>query len=384
MTRPRALGHQKIFENHRGIDWVESDPGVLGVRPADLARVVDLVVARGAVAQLCVILDGKVLLDRTFGCQPDALFWIFSACKPYAALLVHLLAERGQVALDDPVALYWPEFGRYGKDRITIRQVLQHRTGLLASRIPLGDAVVMTDWGRSIRRIENSRPYWQPGVAPAYQALSFGFILGELARRITGAPVQELLATELLEPLGARDTYLQLPDSHWERHVPIVAHGLAGRVVQTMLNRRSTRRAVIPSAGMSTTARDLATFYLMLLRGGSFNGTHILRPETIEQACVPSSDGEIDRCIKTPVRWSQGFQLGGPRPAPYASGPLGGLSSRRTFGHNGSNCCIGWADPDRGLVVTYLTNRLEGRRRDRAHQSAVADAVLRACGKNGS
>jgi CubicO group peptidase (beta-lactamase class C family) len=362
-------------------EWIECDPAILGVDPDKLSRVVDLVQARGAVAQLCVILDGKVLLDRSFGCQADSLFWIFSACKPYVAVLVHLFAERGRVSLDDPVAIYWPEFGRHGKDRITIRHVLQHRTGLLGARVPLGDALAMTDWERSIRRIENARPHWPAGLAPAYQALGFGFVLGELARRITGTAIQELLATELLEPLGAHDTYLGLPDTQWQRHVPVIARGFAGRVAQMVLNRRSTRRAVIPSAGMSTTARDLATFYFMLLRGGAIHGTRILRAATIEQARMPSSDGEIDRCIKTPVRWSQGFQLGGPRPAPYTTGSLGRLSSRRTFGHNGSNCCIGWADPDRNLVVAYVTNRLNGRLPDRAHQAAVADALLCACGE---
>jgi CubicO group peptidase (beta-lactamase class C family) len=380
MTSVQALEDHKIPGHRSDIEWIECDPTIMGVQPADLARVVDLVQARGAMAQLCVILHGKVLLDRSFGCQPDSLFWIFSACKPYVALLVHLLAERGRVSLDDPVARYWPEFGRHGKDQITIRYVLQHRTGLLGSRIPLGDALVMTNWRRSIRRIENARPQLPVGVAPAYQALSYGFILGELIRRITGTAIEEFLATELLEPLSAHDTYFQLPDIHWQRHVPIFARGFAGHVAQTMLNLRSTRRAIIPSAGMSTTARDLATFYFMLLRGGALNGTRILRPETIEQARSPSSDGEIDRCIQTPVRWSQAFQLGGPRPAPYASGPLGSLSSRRAFGHNGSNCCIGWADPDRNLVVAYLTNRLNGRQLDRAHQAAVADGLLRACG----
>lgn len=362
------------------IDWVERDPASLGVNPDELSRAVNLVSARGAAAQLCVILDGKVLLDRCFGCQPDSLFWIFSACKPYVAILVHLLAERKRVSLDDFVATYWPEFGHHGKDRITIRHVLQHRTGLGGARIPLSDAVAMADWGRSIRRIENARPDWPAGAVPAYQALRFGFILGEVIRRMTGIGIQELLATELLEPLRLHDTYLGLPDTHWRRHVPVVARGVSGFVAQTMLNSRSTRRAVIPSAGMSTTARDLATFYFMLLQGGSIHGARIVDPATIEHACIPSTHGEIDRCIGTPVRWSQGFQLGGPRPAPYATGPLGSLSTERTFGHNGSNCCIGWADPDRNLVVGYLTNRLNGRRPDRAHQAAVADALLRACG----
>ena len=356
----------------------ECDPSTLPVDAAGLSQAVELVRARGAIAQLCVILDGKILLDRSFGCRSDSLFWIFSASKPYVALLIHLLADRGLVSLDDPVAAHWPEFGRHGKNRITIRHVLQHRTGLPAARLPVGDAFVMTHWARSIRRMESLRPQTPPGLAPAYQALSFGFILGEIVQRITGTTVQQCLAAELLRPLHAHHTHLGLSDSLWQRHVPVVAHGFAGRVLQSMLNRRSTRGAVIPSAGISTTARDLAAFYLMLLRGGVAHGTRILRSSIIEDARTPSSDGEVDQCIGTPVRWSHGFQLGGPRPAPFAPGPLGHLSSRLTFGHNGSNCCIGWADPDRNLVVAYLTNQLHGRRIDRAHQSGVADALLRA------
>lgn len=377
-----ALEQKEIFVR-REIDWIECDPAVLGVDPSRLSQVVDLVEARGAASQLCVILDGRVLLNRSFACESDSLFWIFSASKPYAALLIHLLVERGRVSLDDPVVAWWPEFGRHGKDRITIRHVLQHRTGLFSRRVPFADALVMTDWDRCVRRIESARPRWPAGLVPAYQALSYGYILGQLVHRITGTPIQEFLATELLAPLRAHDTYLGLPDTQWHRHVPIVARGLAGAVLQAFLNRRSTRRAVIPSAGISTTARDLAIFYLMLLQGGVLHGEHILRPAIIEHARTPSSDGKIDRCIKTPVRWSQGFQLGGPRPAPYSSGPLGHLSSLRTFGHNGSNCCIAWADPDRNLVVAYLTNRLDGRRIDRAHQAAVADGLLRACGRVG-
>jgi CubicO group peptidase (beta-lactamase class C family) len=381
LVQKTALEQKAVFVR-RGIDWAECDPAILGVDPSRLSRVVELVEARGAMAQLCVILDGKVLLDRSFACQTDSLFWIFSACKPYVALLIHLLVEREQASLDDPVATYWPEFGRHGKDRTTIRHVLQHRTGLFSARVPLGDALAMTDWDRCVRRIENSRPRWPAGLVPAYQALSYGYILGELVHRITGTAVQEFLTTELLAPLRAHDTYLGLPDTQWQRHVPVVARGLAGRVLQAFLNRRSTRRAVIPSAGLSTTARDLAAFYLMLLQGGVLGGEQILPQAIIDRARAPSSrDGEIDRCIKTPVRWSHGFQLGGSRPAPYAPGPLGHLSSPRTFGHNGSNCCIGWVDPDRNLVVVYLTNRLEGRRVDRAHQAAVADGLLRACGR---
>jgi CubicO group peptidase (beta-lactamase class C family) len=310
---------------------------------------------------------GEVVLDRAFGCAPTSLFWIFSAGKPYPAILIHLLAERGQLDLDAPVAAYWPEFARYGKENITVRHVLQHRSGMSTAGSTAGDILAMADWNRSVRRIENARPRWPAGAVPAYQFLAYGFILGELVHRVTGRPIDRVLRTELLDPLGVRDTYLGLPGDQWSRRVPL--RGPVGTVV----NRRSTRSAVIPAAGISTTARDLAAFYLMLLRGGA----GILSPATIEQARTPSSDDEIDRYVKLPIRWSQGFQLGGPR-APVS--PLGRLSSPRTFGHNGSNCCIAWADPDRDLVYAYVTNRLTTRAADVRHQATLADTVIQASG----
>ncbi|WP_160148932.1 serine hydrolase domain-containing protein [Amycolatopsis alkalitolerans] len=330
-----------------------------------LETAVELVEARGAVAQLCVLRGDEVLLDRSFGCAPDALFWIFSASKPYTAILVHLLAERGQLALDAPVATYWPEFARHGKEGITVRQVLQHRSGLTTAGTALGDALAMTNWRRSVHRIERTRPRWPPGQAPAYQFLTFGFILGEVVRRVTGRAFRDVLSTELLAPLGVRDTYLGLPGELWSRAVPLLAPG----PVAATLNRPAARAAVVPAAGVSTTARDLAAFYRVLLRGGD----GIISASSIEQARVPSSDGELDRYVKLPIRWSQGFQLGGPRPALT---PLGASSSPRTFGHNGSNCCIAWADPDRDLVYAYVTDRVRGQAAAVRHQAAVADAVL--------
>lgn len=343
-----------------------------------LERAWALVEARGAAAQLCVVRDGEVLLDRSTGCGQDSLFWIFSASKPFVAMLVHLLAERGELSLDDTVAAHWPEFGQAGKEAITIRQVLQHRSGMPVAGNALGDALAMSSWDKAVRRIERARPAWPAGEAPAYQYINYGFILGELVQRVTGVPVREFLATELLDPLRLRDTFLGLPDDAWPRHVPVRFGNPANRPAQVVINRRSTRRAVIPAAGVSTTARDLARFYLMLLRGGELDGVRVLQAATIAQAKTPSSDGETDRFVKLPIRWSQGFQLGGPRPGDLRN-PLGQTSSPLTFGHNGSNCCIGWADPTRRLAVAYLSDLLTSWRVDGSHQAAVDDAIIAAC-----
>ncbi|GAA1609955.1 MULTISPECIES: serine hydrolase domain-containing protein [Kribbella] len=345
------------------------DPQDAGFDPDRLAEAVGLIEARGGVAQLCVVRNGRVAVDRAFGCSPNALFWLFSASKPFVAVVVHQLVESGRLHLDDAVAAYWPEFAQNGKREITVRQMLQHRSGLSHAGSYLGEARVMSDWARSLRRIEDTRPRWPLGTV-AYSPLAFGFVLAEVARRCSGVPIDELVRRDVLDPLGLADTYLGLPAEEWGRHVPIKAGGPAGPFFQSVLNRRSTREAVVPAAGISTTARDLATFYQGLLLGA------LLDPATLAVAVEPSSEGELDRTVQAPIRWSQGFQLGGPRWLDGAGTPLGSLSSPRTFGHNGSNCCIGWADPDRRIAYAYLTNRVGHPKADLLHHSAVADAVL--------
>jgi CubicO group peptidase (beta-lactamase class C family) len=342
-----------------------------------LGAAVELVRSRKAVAQLCVIRDGRVVVDQAIGCAPDALFWLFSASKPYVAIVVHRLVEARQLHLDDAVAAYWPEFGENGKRDITVRQVLRHRSGLTTIGRYLAEARAMSDWDRSLRRIEQARPLW-PIDTVAYSPLAFGFVLGEVAHRCSGQPFEELVRRFVLEPLGVTNTFLGLPADEWHRNVPIRVGGPIGPIVQSIVNNRATRQAVVPAAGISTTARELAALYQALLDGGVGPGGRVLRPESIAAAVEPTSEGELDRTVGAPIRWSQGFQLGGPRFVPNVITPLGTTSSPRTFGHNGSNCCIGWADPDRRLAYAYLTNRIGRRDIDAAHHAAVADKILEA------
>ena len=348
--------------------------------------------------------SGRVVLDEAFGCSPDSLFFLFSASKPLVALLVHLLAQRGELALDDPVAAHWPAFGQHGKQAITIRQVLQHRSGLPVARSFVLDALAMTDWDASVRALEQAAPRYPPGQVPAYHILSYGFILGELVQRVSGVPVREFLASELLEPLGLRDIHLGLPAELWPRHVPVAGSGPGELITQLAVNRRTARQAVVPAASVSATARDLARFYQALLDAEALPGSQgpqdsVLHAATVREATTPSSDGEVDRFLHLPIRWSQGFQLGGERqfaapvarrPDPLgmlasyvASGhsgvyvsPLGTRSSPTTFGHNGSYVCIGWADPVRQLAVGYVTARLASRPAGTGHMPAVSDAIL--------
>ena len=344
-----------------------------------MADALRLVRGRRGATRLLVLRSGRRYLDERVGCRPDSLFWLFSAGKPFIAVLVHRLAEQGRIALDAPVADYWPEFARSGKRDVTVRRVLQHRSGLAVATTSVGDALAMTHWSRSVHRIERARLRWPVGAVPAYQYLAFGFILGELVQRATGQPFADVLRAELLEPVGLRDTYLGVPESELHRCVPIRGTTPVGRVAALDLNRPSLRRAVIPAAGISSTAEDVARFYSMLLAGGTIDGTRILSPDTVTRMLRPSSNGELDRYAKAPVRWSEGFQLGGARHAAGFISPLGELSSKQAFGHNGSNCCVAWADPTRDLVFVHLTNRLGAGLDAIGHHSAVADAVIAAC-----
>jgi CubicO group peptidase (beta-lactamase class C family) len=362
------------------IDWTESAPRATGADPGRLAHAVDLVRARGGAAQLCVLHRGHVVLDRAYRCAPDALFWIFSTSKPFTALLVHRLAQDGRLALDDPVAAHWPEFAARGKRAITIRHVLQHRSGVPFARNPALDMLAMANWERTARALEAARPTHPPGRTPAYHVITYGAILGELVRRITNQQLPDVLRTTFLEPLGLTDTALGLRPGHWPRHVPVRGGDPPACATALAVNTRTLREAAIPSAGISTTARDLARFYRALLAGGELDGVRILTADTLTAAREPSTaNDEIDKVIRLPIRWSHAFQLGGPVPAPHPSRPMGRTSSPLTFGHNGSNCCIAWADPTRDLAFAYLTDRLESGHRGARHLSDVADAVLSAC-----
>jgi CubicO group peptidase (beta-lactamase class C family) len=352
-----------------------ADPDVLG-------RVLPLIEARRVAAQICVLHRGRVVLDHAVHCRPDDLFWIFSASKPFVALLVHRLAEQGALALDDPVAQHWPQFARHGKETITLRQVLQHRSGLPVARSVVEDVAVMTSWPRSVRRLEQARLRHPPGLVPAYHYLSYGFILGELVRRVTGTPVPEVLGAEFLRPLALHDIHLGLPAGLRGRAVPLQAPGPAGRLTRAVVNRPGTRRRSFPrpASPLPRTTWPGSTRFCSRVAGG--DGPRILQPETIRAAARPSSDGEIDRFLGRRIRWSQGFQLGGPHPGlvpdrPH-SHPMGERSSPETFGHNGSHACLAWADPGRQLVMAYLTSLLPAGRERARHQSQVSDAVLAA------
>jgi CubicO group peptidase (beta-lactamase class C family) len=366
-------------------EWAEVPPESTGMDPSLVEAAArcaeDRVGRHGAAAQLVVLRGGRVVLDRAFGAERSSLFLVYSCSKPYAALVVHLLAERGQLSLDEPIATWWPEFGRHGKEGITARHVLTHRAGVPGDR-EAWTLLTAPNWNASVRRMQGMVPRWPPGEVTAYHALTYGWILGELARRASGERVEDLLGRCLLEPLGLTDTFLGVPATEWPRAVPVVPAGGRAELANTLVfNRRRYRRAVIPAATVSATARDVARFFDMLRLGGVLDGVRVLRPETIEAARRPAvGGGDTDLSLGRPVRWAEGFHLGGVRSPIDLARFMGDLSSPEAFGAIGSDCCTAWVDPQREMVFVYLTGLLLPSPAGIAHHGLVADCILRACG----
>jgi CubicO group peptidase (beta-lactamase class C family) len=335
----------------------------------------------GAAGQLVVLRHGRVVLDRAFGAEPSSLFLIYSCSKPYTALVAHLLVERGLLSLDEPIAMWWPGFARRGKGAITARHVLTHRAGV-PDDFAVWTLTTATDWAASVRRMEALVPRWPPGEVTAYHALTYGWILGELARRVSGEPVASLLRDSLLAPLGLKDTFLGLPPAEWPRAVRVVPAGGRTELANALVfNRRRYREAVVPAATISATGRDVARFFEMLRLGGALDGVRALRPATIAEARRPATDGvEVDRTLGRPVRWAHGFHLGGVNSPIDLGRFMGDLSGTESFGAVGSDCCTAWVDPARELVFVYLTGVLLPTGRGIGHHGLVADCVLRACG----
>ncbi len=333
--------------------------------------------------QLCIRHQGAVVLDRAIGFArgaspadaddaqrvPVALttpFQLFSASKPLAAMLVHKLDEEHLVHLDDPVCEYIPEFGCRGKEQVTLRHLLAHRAGIPEVALGSVSPELLADRKRVMALLCGAEPRTRPGHHLAYHALTAGFVVGELVRRVTGKTFRAAFDERIRRHIGVQTLHFGAT----ARQVSRVAHNTATglnpprfvtRAFQRMLglelehaiafsNELSFLRAEIPSGNCLATARDIGAFYQCLLDGGVVGTQRVLEARTIRRATLEQSFGEIDRSIGVPLRYSAGFMLGQSRLGPF--GPETDLA----FGHVGLTNNFTWADPERELVVALLTN----------------------------
>jgi CubicO group peptidase (beta-lactamase class C family) len=393
-------------------------PGYEGVRDAFVTNFAE----HGEVgAGFSLVVDGQTVVDLWGGVADattgapytdDTLQLVFSTTKGATALCANLLAQRGELDIDAPVATYWPEFAQGGKGEIPVRWLLCHKAGLpyIDTHVELDDLLA---WHPAVEALAAMAPLWEPGSTHGYHAVTYGWLVGEVVRRITGRSLGTFFADEVAGPLGL-DFWIGLPDGQQARVASLTNHGLraptsatggpAGEpaesfeglvetvakllgpdsmlvkalggavsmpfVVEGAFNRHEVRAAELPAANGVTNARSLARMYAATI--GPVDGVSIgplLTPEQVTAASTTQTSG-ADACLVFETTFGLGYMTASPF-SPYGS--------PRSFGHAGAGGSVGFADPENGIGFGYVMNRmlanLSGDPRSQGLVRAVYDAV---------
>ncbi|HLU42977.1 MAG TPA: serine hydrolase domain-containing protein [Microthrixaceae bacterium] len=369
-------------------------PGFEGVKAAFERNFVE----HGEVgAAFAVHVDGELVVDLTGGVttaqepyDDRTLQMVFSTTKGATALCAHLLAQRGELDLDAPVVEYWPEFGAKGKEQVPVSWLLSHRSGLVDTEARL-TYEEMLDWDTVTAALADTTPLWEPGTQHGYHAVTYGWLVGEVVRRVAGTSIGELFAKEVAGPLGL-DFWIGTPEEQHARvsklipmrlpeGMPVLAAeegastgddsppaglvkmldqllgpgNLAGRALsapggaaadEQVWNEPRTWSAQIPAANGVTNAVSLSRMYAAMV--GEVDGIRLLDEATLEAAIQPQVEGP-DAVLMFPIPFALGFMRHSDF-SPFA-GP-------RSFGHYGAGGSVGFADPDRRLAVGYTMNQM--------------------------
>ena len=327
-------------------------------------------------ASFAATVDGEFVVDiwaghadaaKTKPWQKDTIVNVYSTTKAMAALCTLMLVDRGQIDLDAPVADYWPEFAQGGKEKLPVRYLLSHSSGLAGFEEPI-PVEALYDWDRITAMLARQAPWWEPGTASGYHSLTFGYLLGEVVRRTTGKTLGTFFKEEVAGPLGA-DFHIGLAaedDGRVGELIPPVmpkpgdagyvdpanmseiARKMGNPVMQVEETRkRAWRGAEIPAANGHGNARSVARVVAALACGGTLDGVRLLGMETIEKAIEEQISG-TDLVMQMPIRYGLGFGLNGPL---WPMGP-----NPRTFfwgGWGGSTVVI---DLDARVSHSYVMN----------------------------
>ncbi|MEU7145712.1 serine hydrolase domain-containing protein [Nocardia sp. NPDC046473] len=333
---------------------------------------------------LAVYLHGEPVVDVWAGYARPAVPWerdtvamAYSTGKGVASTLLHRLAERGQVAYDEPVATYWPEFGAAGKERITVRELLSHRAGLhrLRGLLP-GSYDRFFDDAAVTAALAAAVPDPRHLVTSGYHGITFGHLVAELVRRITGTEFTEVLRTEIAEPLVAEELWFRVPEGErhriatnfprltvagmsWENSSRLLGRTRFSAAVDTtpkgfadLVSDPRLHDSVMPGLNGVFSARALARVYGALANGGELDGYQLLRPETIEQI-TQRQVFTPDYVLALRVPWALGYHAVPMKPS--RADPIS------AFGHFGLGGSGAFADPATGMSLGFVTNRLGGR-----------------------
>jgi CubicO group peptidase (beta-lactamase class C family) len=339
--------------------------------------------------QLCLRHNGRVVLNRAIGhgwgnaptdapdaekipVTTDTAFCAYSSAKAITATVVHMLVERGVFSLDDRVCDYIPSYTSHGKHRTTIRHVVTHSAGIPFPTGPRPDLKRADDHDYAQEQLGKLRPIYRPGLVHIYHALTWGPLMREIVYAATGKDIREILATEILDPLGFRwtnfgvahnDVPLVAPSHATGRPLPPVIAQIFRRAIggttHEVIPYTNTRRfltTVIPSSNTVSTANELSRFAEIWRRGGELDGVRVMQPETLRGAVRECRRLRPDFATGlVPLRWGTGFMLGSTKYGPF------GRNAPDAFGHLGLVNIAVWADPARNLAAAVISSGKPGR-----------------------
>ena len=338
-------------------------------------------------ASVCVQIAGKTVVDLWGGhtstkkdkeWQEDTISIVFSCTKAATALCAQILIDRGELKLDEKVAVYWPEFTTNGKEDVTVRMMLNHSSAVPALRAPVKPGGYL-DWDYMCKRLAGAKPYWEPGTTNGYHMVSFGWTVGELVRRVSGKSLGTFYKDEIAEPLGL-DFHIGLPESEHGRMANMIPHipgpdDLQSNFVKALMsnplslqfqalmnsgmwdfNSPKSWMAEIGGAGGISNARGLAGMFAPLAGG---DGTYLSK-ERIDDMRAVSMETEKDQTLLIPTRFGQGFMLAMDNRDTVPGEGNSAILGDQAFGHVGMGGSIGFADPEVDLSFGYSMNKMGG------------------------
>ena len=343
-------------------------------------------------AGLAVYFKGKKVVDiytgkksATENWQADTLAVCYSTGKGVLATLAHILVSEGFLDYDTPIGRYWPEFAQQGKDKLTLRHILSHQSGLYDIRNLINDAAEMLEWQHMLTVFEQAKPRFSAGEGVAYQALTFGWLVGGLLEKVTGQTLSQLMQQYLVEPLGLDGAYFGLPLTELERVArPFAASKPVRKEHNNQISKKTKRKtslsekliywsgqnpqdfqdamvpkgmknfsffneaglqALVPAANGVFKAHSLAKIYAMLANHGQWKGKVLIKPEVFQELSSIQSFAR-DRVMPVPMNWRLGY---------HRIFTLG-KAAQQGFGHMGYNSSAAWCDPERNLSFAYTHN----------------------------
>jgi CubicO group peptidase (beta-lactamase class C family) len=347
-------------------------------------------------ASVAVTVDGEPVVDMWAGdadprgtkWERDTIINVYSTTKTMAAICMLMLADRGQLDFDAPVAKYWPEFAQNGKDAVLVRHVMSHTAGVSGFDPPIA-AAALYDWDRIVDGLAAQTPWWEPGTASGYHAITQGYLQGEILRRIDGRTMGTFFRDEVAVPLGA-DFHIGLPESEDSRVAELIPpvidmenqqfdpNSIAGRTLLSCLldatepRTRAWRGAEIPAAGGTGYARSVARAHSALACGGTVDGVRLMGPEMVERVLEPQIDGK-DLVLELGLRHGMGFGL-------WLEDWITSPNPRHFFwgGYGGSVAIV---DLDARMSIAYVMNRMDSELTGDQRGKNIVKAVYASTGK---